>query len=66
MRELMPTSDLSRMSMARKLQMQVSRCPATLSQLEHAGLGIGTWCLTRTKKSPHRGQGHHGDRCINI
>eukprot|EP00975_Prorocentrum_lima_P003862 844972-Prorocentrum_lima.AAC.1 len=36
MRDIMPTSDLSRMSMARELQMSVSRVPATLPQL-------GTW-----------------------
>eukprot|EP00975_Prorocentrum_lima_P067549 12915511-Prorocentrum_lima.AAC.1 len=36
MRDIMPTSDLSRMSMARELQMSVSRVPATLPHL-------GTW-----------------------
>eukprot|EP00975_Prorocentrum_lima_P051549 10795831-Prorocentrum_lima.AAC.1 len=33
MRDVMPTSDLSRMSMARELHMPVSRVPATLPQL---------------------------------
>eukprot|EP00975_Prorocentrum_lima_P006270 1350862-Prorocentrum_lima.AAC.1 len=36
MRDIVSTSDLSRMSMARELQMPVSRVPATLPQL-------GTW-----------------------
>eukprot|EP00975_Prorocentrum_lima_P060300 12646024-Prorocentrum_lima.AAC.1 len=33
MRDIMPTSDLSRMSMARELQMTVSRVPETLPQV---------------------------------
>eukprot|EP00975_Prorocentrum_lima_P023546 4954652-Prorocentrum_lima.AAC.1 len=62
MRDIMPTSDLSRMSMAMELQTPVSRVPATLPQL-------GTWlgdyiqkldvgmlpigCHARTKNSSH-------------
>eukprot|EP00975_Prorocentrum_lima_P005530 1200392-Prorocentrum_lima.AAC.1 len=36
MRDIMPTSDLSRMSMAKELHMSVNRVPSTLDQL-------GTW-----------------------
>eukprot|EP00975_Prorocentrum_lima_P068039 12918437-Prorocentrum_lima.AAC.1 len=34
MREIMPTTDLSRMSMAQELERQVNRVPTTLAGLE--------------------------------
>eukprot|EP00975_Prorocentrum_lima_P018665 3931314-Prorocentrum_lima.AAC.1 len=67
MRDLMPTSDLSRMSMAKELQTSVSRVPATLSHLEtwlndyihelDSGMIVGAMLA-------HSGQGHYGDRCV--
>eukprot|EP00975_Prorocentrum_lima_P048814 10212919-Prorocentrum_lima.AAC.1 len=67
----MPTSDLSRMSMAKELPMSVSRVPATLP---HLGTWLedyihkldfgNTWCNARIKSILHSCQGHYGDRCL--
>eukprot|EP00975_Prorocentrum_lima_P049206 10297667-Prorocentrum_lima.AAC.1 len=62
MREIMP-ADLSRMSMAKKLQMTVSSAPATLPQLGtwledyiQAGFWYDTWCHVGPTNSPHSSQ----------
>eukprot|EP00975_Prorocentrum_lima_P064617 12898616-Prorocentrum_lima.AAC.1 len=65
MREIMPTSDLARMSMSKELQMSVNRVPETPRGLPtQAGSWNDIGCHVRTKNSPHRGQGLYGYSCI--